>query len=121
MLAASVSLATAPVAFAITSAAVAGFALAWLLTLALALPPLLVAGEDVPSVSAAVFTVSYAIAVLTALSIGALDGVGAGRFTTVLPIAASALTVVAVELTVRRRPVQQSPADVAEANRVASC
>ncbi len=121
VLAASVSLATAPVAFAITSAAVAGFALAWLLTLALALPPLLVAGEDVPSVSAAVFTVSYTIAVLTALSTGALESAGAGRFTTVLPIAASALTVVAVGLTVRRRPVQQSPADVAEANRVASC
>ena len=111
VLAASVSLATAPAAFAIASATVAGFALAWLLTLALALPPLLVAGEDVPRVSAAVFTVSYTIAVLTALSIGALDSAGTGRFTTVLPIAAAALTVVAVGLTVRRRPDQQRPVE----------
>ncbi len=109
LLAASVSLATAPVAFAIPSAAVAGFALAWLLTLALALPPLLVSGENVPGVSAAVFTVSYSIAVVTALATGALESAGARRYVTVLPIAAAALTVVVVGLAVRRPPNQPEP------------
>ncbi len=63
MLAGSIGLAAGPPALAVGCAALAGFSLAWLLTLALALPPLLVDAEDVPGTSAAIFTVSYAIAV----------------------------------------------------------
>ena len=104
MLAGSVGLATAPATFAIAFAALAGFSLACLLTLALALPPLMVAAKDVPSFSAAVFTVSYTIAVLTALLTGVLETTGSSRLTTILPMAAAALAVVAVGATMRREP-----------------
>ncbi len=104
MLAGSVGLAMAPPAFAVAFAAVAGFSLAWLLTLALGLPPLIVAAEDVASFSAAVFTVSYAIAVLTALLTGLLETSGPSRSTSILPIAAAALAVIAVGVTMNRRP-----------------
>ena len=104
MLAGSVGLAIAPAAFAVPSAALAGFSLAWLLTLALALPALLVPQTEVPSVSAAVFTVSYTVAVLTSLATGALQSAGPSRVASILPIAAAALAVVAIGTTVRRRP-----------------
>ena len=55
MLAGSIGLAMGPVALAAAFAALAGFSLAWLLTLALALPPLLAKAKDVPTISAAVF------------------------------------------------------------------
>ncbi len=109
VLAGSVGLAAAPATFAIVFAAVAGFFLACLLTLALALPPLLVAAKEVPSFSAAVFTVSYAIAVLTALLTGFLETTGASRLTGILPIAAAALAVVAMGATMYRQPARQSP------------
>ena len=102
MLAGSTGLATGPAALAVAFAALAGFSLAWLLTLALALPPLLVAAEEVPQTSAAVFTVSYAIAVLTALVTGALVTVGPSRIVGVLPIACAALVVIVVGVTIRR-------------------
>lgn len=104
MLAGSVGLAMAPPAFAVALAAVAGFSLAWLLTLALALAPLIVAAEDVPSFSAAVFTVSYAIAVITALLTGVLETSGPSRSTSILPIAAAALAVIGVGVTMNRQP-----------------
>ena len=101
MLVGSAGVAIGPVGLAVASAALAGFALACLLTLALALPPLLVDEQDVPSTSAAVFTVSYAIAVLTALATGYLATGGAGRTIGILPIAFAALAVTMVGLTVR--------------------
>ncbi len=103
MLAGSIGLATGPVALAVAFAALAGFSLAWLLTLALALPPLLVDAEDVPRTSAAVFTVSYAIAVLTALVTGVLVTIGPSRIVGVLPIACAALVVIVAGAMVRRR------------------
>lgn len=103
MLTGSVGLATAPAAFAVACAALAGFSLAWLLTLALALPPLLAPANEVPSLSAAVFTVSYTIAVLTALLTGVLETTGPSGLTSILPIAAAALAVVAVGMTMRRQ------------------
>ena len=102
VLAGSVGLAMAPATLAVAFAAAAGFALGCLLTMALALIPLIVAAEDVPSFSAAVFTVSYAIAVLTALMTGSLQSMGAGRFIGILPIAVAALAVVAIGATIRR-------------------
>ncbi len=104
MLAGSVGLATGAAAIAIACAAVAGFSLACLLTLGLALPPMMVAEKELPSFSAAVFTVSYAIAVLTALLTGILETVSPSRATSVLPIAAAALAVLAVGATMRRQP-----------------
>lgn len=114
MLAGSVGLATAPATFAIAFATVAGFSLACLLTLGLALLPLMVASEDVPSFSAAVFTVSYAIAVLTALLTGFLEATGPSRSTSILPIAAAALAVVAIGARMRRRPGEQARTDANE-------
>ncbi len=102
MLAGSIGLATGPAALAIAFASLAGFSLAWLLTLALALPPLLVGAEDVPRTSAAVFTVSYAVAVLTALLTGVLVTIGPNRIIGVLPIACAALVVIVVGMTIRR-------------------
>lgn len=96
MLTGSVGLAIGPASLAIAFAALAGFAMAWLLTLALALPPLLVDERQVPSISAGVFTVSYAIAVLTALLTGVLVSSGQGGGAGIIPIAAAALAVIAV-------------------------
>ena len=107
VLAGSVGLAMAPATLAVAFAAAAGFALGCLLTMALALIPLIVAAEDVPSFSAAVFTVSYAIAVLTALMTGSLQSMGAGQFIGILPIAVAALAVVAIGATIRRPPDRQ--------------
>ncbi len=111
MLAGSLGLAMGPAALAVTFAALAGFSLAWLLTLALALPPLLVDAKDVPSISAAVFTVSYAIAVLTALLTGILVTSGPSRSIEILPIAGAALAVVVVGVTMRRQAGQHSSDD----------
>lgn len=102
VLAGSVGLATGPVSLAVPFAAVAGFSLGCLLTMALALPPLTVAAEEVPGFSAAVFTVSYTTAVLTALLTGLLENSGPSRWTSILPIAAAALAVVAIGATMRR-------------------
>ncbi len=102
VLAASVGLATAPATCAVAFAVAAGFSLGCLLTMALALPPLIVAAQDVPRFSATVFTVSYAVAVLTALVTGLLQSLGAAQFVSILPIAAAALAVVAFGATIRR-------------------
>lgn len=59
---------------AVAWAAVAGFAGAILLTLALALPSLLGEAADVPRLSAAMFTVSYGLAMGAALVAGRLWG-----------------------------------------------
>ena len=107
VLAGSIGLATAPATFAIGFATVAGFSLGCLLTMALALPPLLVAAEEVPSFSAAVFTVSYAIAVLTALVTGLLQTASPRQFISILPIAAAALAVIGIGATIRRPPNSQ--------------
>ena len=93
VLVASIGLAIATAAFAVGFAAAAGFSLGCLLTMALAVPPLTVAARDVPSFSAAVFTVSYALAVLTALIAGVLQSLGAGQFVSILPIAAAAVAI----------------------------
>ncbi len=109
MLAGSIGLAVGPAALAVACAALAGFSLAWLLTLALALPPLLVQAEDVPRISAAIFTVSYAIAVLTALLTGVLVTAGPSRFIGVLPIACAALVVIIAGMLVRGQAAGHGP------------
>ena len=110
MLAGSVGLVMAPPTFAVAFAALAGFSMAWLLTLALALPPLLVDAEEVASLSAAVFTVSYGIAVITALATGLLQTIGVSRSTSILPIAASALVVIVTGTMIRRASARKAAA-----------
>ena len=104
LLVGSVGLATAPHGAAIAFATLAGFSLGCLLTLALALPALLVEAARVPGFSAAVFTVSYTIAVLTALGTGLLNGMDPSPWLGVAPIAAGALAILAVGGTVRPVP-----------------
>jgi MFS transporter, CP family, cyanate transporter len=75
----------------LVASAVLGFCCGGILTLALALPPLLCAPEDVAATSAAVFTLSYGCAVVVPIVSGiAWDLMGIPRFA-FLPIAACAV------------------------------
>jgi CP family cyanate transporter-like MFS transporter len=80
--------------FAVTAAAaLAGFACAAILTLSLALPALLVSPDDVPRMSAGMFTIGYSIAMLVSLLAGiAWDVTGNAAFA-FLPIAFAVLPV----------------------------
>jgi CP family cyanate transporter-like MFS transporter len=76
------------------SAALIGFACAAVLTLVLALPALLVAPDDVPRMSAGVFTISYSIAMLASVLAGiAWDLAGNAAFA-FLPMAIAALPII---------------------------
>jgi MFS transporter, CP family, cyanate transporter len=101
LLAGSVGLVILPSSLAVFFASLAGFSLAGLLTLGLALPPLMTSSEGVPSFSAAAFTVSYSIAVLTALVLGALESNSSSRFISILPIAAAASSVLIIGTLIR--------------------
>lgn len=70
MLASVVGIVATPGPVALAWAAVGGFALGGLLTLALALPSLIGEAEDVPRLSAAMFTVSYTLAMVASLLAG---------------------------------------------------
>ncbi len=75
-------------------AAVIGFSCAWGLTLLLSLPALLYAPDDVPRVSAGMFTVGYGVAVLISIVGGRLwDITGQAAFA-FLPIAIAILPLV---------------------------
>ena len=121
VLAGSVGLATAPPVFAVAFAAAAGFSLGCLLTMALALPPLTVAAHEVPSFSAAVFTVSYALAVLTALVTGLLQSLSAGQFISILPIGVAALAIVAAGTTIPIRQLHTIQRARIEAHNAGGC
>lgn len=93
LLAAVVGCVAVPGPAAVAWAALAGFAGAVLLTLALALPSLLATTADVPRLAAAMFTISYSLAVGVALLAGWLwDRSGAAAMAFV-PLALSALIV----------------------------
>jgi MFS transporter, CP family, cyanate transporter len=88
----------------LVASAVLGFCCGGVLTLALALPPLLCAPEDLAATSAAVFTLSYGCAVVVPIVSGnAWDLTGIPRFA-FLPIAACAvlLMVLAVRIEFQR-------------------
>ena len=90
----------------IASAAVLGFAAGGGFALGLTLPPLLSPPQEVARVSAAMFTISYTIAMLVCVLSGAAwDLTGAARFAFV-PIALSAIPTILLVLTVRfdRKP-----------------
>ncbi len=75
-------------------AAVIGFSCAWGLTLLLSLPALLFAPDDVPRVSAGMFTVGYGVAVLISIVGGGLwDITGQAAFA-FLPIAVAIMPLV---------------------------
>lgn len=77
--------------FTVVAATLIGFACAGVLTLVLALPPLLVAPDDVPRMSAGVFTIGYAIAMASSLLAGvAWDIAGKAAFA-FLPVAIAVL------------------------------
>jgi CP family cyanate transporter-like MFS transporter len=76
------------------SAALCGFACAMVLTLVLALPALLVAPDDVPRMSAGVFTIGYSIAMTISVIAGATwDLTGKAVFAFV-PVAVAVLPVI---------------------------
>ena len=92
---------------AVAWAGLAGFAGAVLLTLGLALPSLLGEAADVPRLAAAMFTVSYGLAMGTALLAGRLwdlSGVAAMAF---LPFVLAALAVMLLGATLRVGPADE--------------
>ena len=96
----------------VTAAAALGFSGAVTLTLMLALPPLMSAPEDVPRVTAAMFTISYSCAVIVPVISGLIwdtSGIPAAAF---VPIAACnvLLIVFAPSVRVRTDAAQAAPA-----------
>ena len=101
LLAGVVGIVLMPGPAAVAWAALAGFAGGMLLTLALALPSLLGDAADVPRLSAAMFTVSYGLAMGAALLAGRLwsmSGLAAAAF---LPFALTALAVTLLGATLK--------------------
>ncbi len=88
---------------AVAWAAVAGFAGAMLLTLALALPSLLGEEADVPRLSGAMFTVSYGLAVGAALLAGSLWSATGWPAIALLPFLVTAGTVALLGATLELR------------------
>ena len=86
---------------AVAWAAVAGFAGAVLLTLALALPSLLGDAADVPRLSAAMFTISYGLAMGAALLAGGLWSMTGLPVLAFLPFALTALAATLLGATLR--------------------
>lgn len=91
--ASSIGAAVLPGAASIVMAAIAGFALAAVLTLGFAMPALLTRAETVPSFSAGAFTISYSIAVAVSIVLGLIADTSASRLIGVLPIALASLVV----------------------------
>ena len=86
---------------AVAWAALAGFAGGMLLTLALALPSLIGAAADVPRLSAAMFTISYALAMAAALLAGRLWGMTGLPALAFLPFGLTALAVILLGATLK--------------------
>jgi CP family cyanate transporter-like MFS transporter len=95
-----IGIVTTASAWTVVWAAVLGFAAAGVFVLVLALPPLLRAAADVARISAAMMTVSYTLAMTTAVASGAawdLSGIPAAAF---VPIAACAALLLFVPATI---------------------
>ena len=94
-------------------AALSGFSAAFLLTLVLALPPLLVASADVSRMSAGVFAIGYSAAMIVSVLSGfTWDTTGLADFS-FLPIAVGALPTIFATLLIdlSKRPAQHMPAN----------
>ncbi len=77
--------------FTVAAAGIIGFACAGVLTLVLTLPPLLVAPDDVPRMSAGVFTIGYSIAMAISLLAGIAWDIAGNAVFAFLPIAIAIL------------------------------
>jgi CP family cyanate transporter-like MFS transporter len=75
----------------VASAGLMGFAAAFILILALALPPLLAAPDDVHRLTAAMFTISYGVAVIVPVISGALWDISGLPASAFMPIALSGI------------------------------
>jgi CP family cyanate transporter-like MFS transporter len=96
MMAASVAgMLLMPGAWVVAWAGVAGFACAGVLILLLALPPILVPHEDVPRLTAGIFTVSYSTAVITPVIAGFIWDMTGNPAMAFLPAGLAALAVIA--------------------------
>jgi CP family cyanate transporter-like MFS transporter len=93
--------------FTVVAAGFIGFACAGVLTLVLALPPLLVAPDDVPRMSAGVFTIGYGIAMAISLLAGVAWDIAGKAGYAFLPIAIAVLPMLFVTplIDFSRRPV----------------
>lgn len=76
------------------AASLIGFACAGLLTLVLALPALLVAPDDVPRVSAGMFTIGYSIAMVVSILAGAAWDITGNAAYAFLPMAVAVLPII---------------------------
>lgn len=111
MLASVVGVIATPGPTALVWAGVCGFALGGLLTLALALPSLIGAVEDVPRLSAAMFTVSYALAMLSSLFGGWLWSSTGTVLAAFVPAALAALLTTLLGFSLRANSfAEQAPA-----------
>lgn len=86
-------LALLPGSLAVACSAVIGFCTAFVLVLSLALPPLLAGPDDVHRLSAAMFTISYALAFIGPIVGGALWDLGGDPRYAFVPALLAALTV----------------------------
>ena len=75
-------------------AGVAGFACAAVLILLLALPPILARAEDVPRLTAGIFTLSYSTAVATPVLAGLIWDATGNPASAFLPAALGALAII---------------------------
>ena len=94
---------------AVAWAGLAGFAGAVLLTLGLALPSVVGAAADVPRLAAAMFTVSYGLALVVALLAGRLWDLSGLAVMAFLPLTLAALAVTLLGATLRLRPSDAQP------------
>jgi CP family cyanate transporter-like MFS transporter len=86
----------------VLAAGLVGFAAAFILIMALALPPLLAAPDDVHRLTAAMFTISYAVAVVVPVLSGAtwdMSGIPASAF---MPIAVCAILLMVLAPAINR-------------------
>lgn len=84
-------------------ACVAGFSLAALLTLGLALPALLTKPQDVSMFSASTFTISYTISVISALLLGLLVSAGVSPVVSVIPVIVAAAACMSTGILLQRK------------------
>lgn len=82
----------------LTAAALIGFSCAVVLTLVLTLPALLVAPDDVPRMSAGVFTIGYGVAMLVSILGGIVWDVSGNPAFSFVPIVIAALPVILIAL-----------------------
>ncbi len=102
-------------------AGLAGFAAAVLLTLALALPSLLGTNADSPRLAAAMFTISYGLAVAAAVMAGQLWDESGAASLAFLPFALAGLVATLLGATLPLRPTRSSNrGDHARARRASS-